>query len=95
MTNFIKVVGVIILLLGVACAALWMPNFQKDKIEKWCGENGYDMVSCERPWFSTGPFWFVDPDSESVYKVKVRNKSGEKVIWFKFCMFNRLEWKEQ
>ncbi len=95
--NVLKGVGIVLVVALIAFGVYMSPQMDKHKIDRWCAEHDYEVISSRKPWFSTGPFSFVDTDSETVYKVHVRDKrtNATKVIWFRFGMFGMTDWHEE
>lgn len=52
-------------------------------IDSWAKDNKYKIVTVEKPWFATGPFWTKD-DSQTIYRVTVKDyMEKEYVVWFR------------
>ncbi len=62
--------------------AIWLQSGQEKRINDWAVENKYTVVSIEKPWFSTGPFY--TNDHQTIYKVTLRNfYEKEYIVWFR------------
>ena len=69
---------IIVVILGIAIvSASARENRMSGMVENWAREGGYQLISCEQPWFSSGPYWFKSK-SQRIYKVLVIDQAGHR-----------------
>ena len=72
--------GTILVLVMLGCVlALWGWHFSRSRkmVEQWARANGMELIEAERRFFRRGPFWWRTGKGQAVFRVTVRNGSGQ------------------
>ncbi len=55
---------------------LWDLRRSRAILDKWAANEGFNIVSAERRWVLTGPFWWRTGRGQRVFYVTVRDAKG-------------------
>ena len=70
-----------LVLLGAAVLAVvlivWHFSRSRGLLEQWAAQNGYRLLSSEYRWMARGPFFWSTGKGQTVYRVRVQDRSGQ------------------
>jgi hypothetical protein len=70
---------ILVLVLLVCVLALWGWHFSRSRkmLEQWAHANGLTLIGVERRFLRRGPFWWRTNKGQEVFRVTVRDGSGQ------------------
>ena len=81
---FQLIIGLLPVALGVA-ALVWWQHVRADEIlRQWANAAGVQIVSAQKRYFRTGPFFLMHGRGQFVYRIVVRDLAGaERTGWIR------------
>lgn len=58
---------------------------RNEHIEAWAIGQRYQIVEIKRPWLSLGPFLWRTGENDQVYKIELRDQTGQQIAgWLRY-----------
>ena len=55
----------------------WYFTRSRNMVEQWARDNGLELIEAERRWFRRGTFWWRTGKGQEVFRVTIRDGSGQ------------------
>ena len=68
---------VVIILVFVGLSLWWRFSRSTNMVEQWASDNSLELVNVERRFMFRGPFWWRTGKGQEVFRVTVRDGSGQ------------------
>jgi hypothetical protein len=68
---------VVIMLVFVGLSLWWRFSRSTNMVEQWASDNGLELINVERRFMFRGPFWWRTNKGQEVFRVTVRDGSGQ------------------
>ena len=76
MNDLLPVLGVMFVVVMVLVSFAWQVGRSQTLLGRWAAQNHVAILSSERRWLRTGPFFFRHGESQTIYHVTVRDTAG-------------------
>jgi len=74
--NDIYILGFIAILVLVGFSWVWSASRTDSILQNWANDNGYQLLSQERIWFSLDPFVMFSGKNRVVRRVEIQDRQG-------------------